>query len=314
MVLKCAEALSRTGAVTDFGLRLLKKRDTYHTLYIMFLAGINHNGRSEEFLLIFIGCQKGHRECTHLVGGSAVSDGLYGLNTVEEVFDDIVVATGHSQPRLPSIKEGLSKIISKHDRPRSLIPEDFIAWLEMSSRLMKNRNIFGCVCLATVVNVPEKGAQKHPRGDNIQDSSIGFGAPVRANMRPGGVTHAFVMSSLLETVESSDLIAYGANRAQKCTTEVVPKDVSNEWSKIFFSSPSLQVKLQFVESALRLIARKATSKNTGARGLRAILENTLMVAMYECYGSVAENTQLWCVLEDLVRVFLFSIGIWNYRY
>ncbi|KAI3815690.1 hypothetical protein L1987_15369 [Smallanthus sonchifolius] len=42
-----------------------------------------------------------------------------------------------------------------------------------------------------------------------QDSSIGFGAPVRANMRTGGVTTAAVTSTLLETVESSDLIAYG---------------------------------------------------------------------------------------------------------
>lgn len=33
-----------------------------------------------------------------------------------------------------------------------------------------------------------------------QDSSIGFGAPVRANMRTGGVTDAVVTSSLLETV------------------------------------------------------------------------------------------------------------------
>lgn len=33
-----------------------------------------------------------------------------------------------------------------------------------------------------------------------QDSSIGFGAPVRANMRSGGVTDAAVTSSLLETV------------------------------------------------------------------------------------------------------------------
>ena len=32
------------------------------------------------------------------------------------------------------------------------------------------------------------------------DSSIGFGAPIRANMRTGKVTEAAVASSLLETV------------------------------------------------------------------------------------------------------------------
>ncbi|KAM7507988.1 hypothetical protein LguiA_018441 [Lonicera macranthoides] len=126
-------------------------------------------------------------------------------------------------------------------------------------------------------------------------------------MRTGGVTHASVTSYLLETVESNDLIAYdlipefvgrfpilvslsaltedqliqviyllamtflvGANRAQKCTREAVLKDVSNEWSEVAFRG-----------SALRLIDRKAISKNTGARGLWAILENTLMDAMYE---------------------------------
>lgn len=35
-----------------------------------------------------------------------------------------------------------------------------------------------------------------------QDSSIGFGAPVRANMRSGGVTDAAVTSTLLETVSA----------------------------------------------------------------------------------------------------------------
>lgn len=42
-----------------------------------------------------------------------------------------------------------------------------------------------------------------------------------------------------------------------------------------------QVKLHFTENALRLIAKKAISKNTGARGLRSLLENILVDAMYE---------------------------------
>ena len=38
-----------------------------------------------------------------------------------------------------------------------------------------------------------------------QDSSIGFGAPVRANMRTGVVTDAVVTSSLLESVRNKTL-------------------------------------------------------------------------------------------------------------
>ncbi|PON66629.1 Clp protease, ATP-binding subunit ClpX [Parasponia andersonii] len=191
----------------------------------------------------------------------------------------------------------------------------------------------------TVVSVPDKGAQKHPRGDTIQidtknilficggafvnlektiserrqDSSIGFGSPVRTNMQSSRVTDALVTSSLLESVESGDLIAYGMvpefigrlpilvclsalNEDQLVQVLTQPKNALGKQYKKMFSMNS--VKLHFTENALRLIAKKAMMKNTGARGLRSILENILMEAMFEIPDTKKDMDAVDAVLVD----------------
>lgn len=175
---------------------------------------------------------------------------------------------------------------------------------------------------STVVSVADKGAGKLHSGENIlidtknilficggafvnlektiserlKDSSIGFGVPVRENMRACGFTDSAVTSSLLENVECGDLIAHGLipefvgrfpilaglsalNEDQLFQVLVEPKNsLVKQYKKMFRMN---NVSLHFTDNALRLIAKKAMAKNTGARGLKALLENILTEAMFE---------------------------------
>jgi len=190
------------------------------------------------------------------------------------------------------------------------------------------------------VPIPEKGLRRDPRGDSIQmdtkdilficggafidlektvserqhDASIGFGASVRTNMSTSGLSSAAVTSSLLESLQSEDLVAYGLipefvgrlpilvslsalNEDQLVQVLTEPKSALGKQYKKLFRMNNVQ--LQFTEGATRLIARKAMSKNTGARGLRSILESILTEAMFEVPDSITEGSQsIKAVLVD----------------
>ncbi|XP_057785395.1 CLP protease regulatory subunit CLPX2, mitochondrial-like [Salvia miltiorrhiza] len=190
----------------------------------------------------------------------------------------------------------------------------------------------------TVVSVPDNRTPKHSHRDSIQidtkdilficggafvdlektiserrhDSSIGFGAPIRANMRLGGL-NITVASSLLEYVESSDLTAYGLipefvgrfpvivslsalDEDQLVQVLSEPKNALCKQYKRMFNMNN--VKLQFTDDAMRLIAKKAIARNTGARGLRAILENVLTEAMYQVPDAKSGKDNVDTVLVD----------------
>ncbi|XP_011087617.1 CLP protease regulatory subunit CLPX2, mitochondrial [Sesamum indicum] len=190
----------------------------------------------------------------------------------------------------------------------------------------------------TIVSVPDNRTPRHARRDNIQvdtkdilficggafvdlektiserrqDASIGFGAPVRANMRLSGLSIS-AAASLLEHVESGDLTAYGLipefvgrfpvvvnlsalDEEQLVQVLTEPKNALCKQYKRMFSMNN--VKLNFTDSALRLIAKKAIAKNTGARGLRAILEDILTEAMFEVPDAKSGTDRADTVLVD----------------
>ena len=62
------------------------------------------------------------------------------------------------------------------------------------------------------------------------------------------------------------------------TTKEPKNSLVKQYEKLFELDG---VKLEFDESAINAIAEKSMTRKTGARGLRAIMENTMMDLMYE---------------------------------
>jgi len=169
----------------------------------------------------------------------------------------------------------------------------------------------------TTALVPPQGGRKHPNQEFVQidttnilficggafdgidkiirgrseKSGIGFGADVvNQNDRKE-------LNKILKDIEPEDLIKYGLipefvgrlpvvatlselNEAALIQILVEPKNaLIKQYNKLF--SMEGGVELEFREQALVAIARKALSRKTGARGLRSILEETLLDIMYD---------------------------------
>ena len=167
----------------------------------------------------------------------------------------------------------------------------------------------------TTASVPPKGGRKHPQQEFLQvDTSnilficggafvglddiirrrigqkgIGFGADIRRKEERG-------VSELLHEVQTEDLLKFGlipefvgrlpviATLDELGEQDLVrilrePKNaLTRQYQKLFEMET---VHLKFTEGALTAIAREALKRKSGARGLRAILENTMLDVMYE---------------------------------
>ncbi|HVM14909.1 MAG TPA: ATP-dependent Clp protease ATP-binding subunit ClpX [Egibacteraceae bacterium] len=167
----------------------------------------------------------------------------------------------------------------------------------------------------TVASVPPQGGRKHPHQEFIQIDTtnvlficggafagleqviehrigrrgVGFGAEVRG-VREGD------LSDLHSRVLPEDLIKYGLipefvgrlpvvtnveelDRAALIQILTEPKNALVKQYKKFFEYD--KVILDFGDGALEAIADQAVLRSTGARGLRAILEEVLLNTMYE---------------------------------
>ena len=166
----------------------------------------------------------------------------------------------------------------------------------------------------TVSNVPPQGGRKHPNQEFIhmdtknilficggafdgldrviqkrtESSSLGFGADIKTKAEKSkgvykGVIHQdFVKYGMVpEFVGRMPVIAVLDELDEDSLVEILvkPKNSLVKQYKRLFELDGIE--LEFEEAALRAIAKKAIEQNTGARGLRSIVEKILQAPMFE---------------------------------
>jgi ATP-dependent Clp protease ATP-binding subunit ClpX len=110
------------------------------------------------------------------------------------------------------------------------------------------------------------------------------------------------VGEILLNVQPEDLIKFGLipeflGRLPVIATlgELNEQSLVRQYRKLFEFEG---VNLRFTDSALTAIAKEAVKRKSGARGLRAILEKTLLDIMYELPS--VENVKECVISEDVV--------------
>ena len=184
----------------------------------------------------------------------------------------------------------------------------------------------------TVANVPPQGGRKHPNREFIKidttnilfilggafdgleqiiqrrssEKTLGFGAKIESKKN-------LDLGKIYENVLPEDLLKYGIipefigripviatlNMLDEDALVTILKEPKNALVKQYKKLFDIEdVELEFEDDALREIAKKAIDRNTGARGLRSIVENIMMDTMYEIPSE--ENVEKVVVTKEAV--------------
>lgn len=165
---------------------------------------------------------------------------------------------------------------------------------------------------STVANVPPQGGRKHPQQETIaidttnilficggafvgleeiidkrkDNTSLGFGKNIKGLVKYSSLTNDILPSDLVKYGLIPEFvgrvpIVVGLDELDETALVKILHEPKNslvkQYKKIFGID---NVELVVTDDALTAIAKKAIALKTGARGLKAILENVLLLPMY----------------------------------